>query len=342
MGSAAHRLHDARDRVTESTRRAHGSQRRADRTIDTSRTPGRRPLRSSGAACRSTSHTAHPAEDTHRVLRGHRRLLRRPAGLSRCAELRRSQVQRMAGDVFLPSTPALVRTHQAPPTGGAPHCGGGRGGRRWRRAGSPALALTSSLPRSTLVAEGVFEAVEPTDMAAALIRRERFRGDLLLRGGEAGFEAGSFLVRCAVPGEERPSLIGCEASTWQRPAVQVRWSSSCVCSWGVFAMCASLSPAGGEGRCRRGCVPRSRGRIRAVLRVAVSTATRSVKLSLYGNGDVRSSAAASSPPSAAARGAGGWRRKAGRQGRCPGSSAVCCSSVRRRLPGGSPNAHTPR
>ena len=120
------------------------SQRRADRTIDTSRTPGHRPLRSSGAACRSTSHTAHPAEDTHRVLRGHRRLLRRPAGLSRCAELRRSQVQRMAGDVFLPSTPALVRTHQAPPTGGVPHCCGGRGGRRWRRAGSPALAPTLS------------------------------------------------------------------------------------------------------------------------------------------------------------------------------------------------------
>ena len=83
--------------------------------------------------------------DTHRVLRGHRRLLRRPAGLSRCAELRRSQVPRMAGDVFLPSTPALVRTHQASPTGGVPHCGGRRGVRRWRRAGSPALALTSSL-----------------------------------------------------------------------------------------------------------------------------------------------------------------------------------------------------
>ena len=69
MGSAAHRLHDARDRVTESTRRAHGSQRRADRTIDTSRTPGHRPLRSSGAACRSTSHTAHPAGHSSRSSR---------------------------------------------------------------------------------------------------------------------------------------------------------------------------------------------------------------------------------------------------------------------------------
>jgi hypothetical protein len=73
----------------------------------------------------------------------------------------------------------------------------------------------------TLVAEDALEPVEPTDVAAALIRRERLRWDLLLRGREAGFEAGSFRVRCAVPGEERPSLIGCEASSWQRPAVQV-------------------------------------------------------------------------------------------------------------------------
>ena len=144
MGSAAHRLHDARDRVTESTRRAgvHNDARIEPSTHLALLVTGLD--ESSGAACRSTSHTAHPAWDTHRVLRGHRRLLRRPAGLSRCAELRRSQVPRMAGDVFLPSTPALVRTHQAPPTGGVPHCCGGRGGRRWRRAGSPALAPTLS------------------------------------------------------------------------------------------------------------------------------------------------------------------------------------------------------
>ena len=73
----------------------------------------------------------------------------------------------------------------------------------------------------TLVAEDVLEAVEPTDMAAALIRRETFCWDLLLRGREAGFEAGSLRVRCAVPGEERPSLVGCEAASRQRPAVQV-------------------------------------------------------------------------------------------------------------------------
>ena len=58
-------------------------------------------------------------------------------------------------------------------------------------------------------------------MAAALIRRERFRWDLLPGEREAGFEASSFRLRCAVPCEEGTNLIGCEASSWQRPAVQV-------------------------------------------------------------------------------------------------------------------------
>ena len=79
MGSTAHRLRDTRDRVTKSTRRAHASQRRADRTIDTSRTPVRRHLRSPGAAHHSTPHTPHSAKDTYRVLRCHCRLLQRPA-----------------------------------------------------------------------------------------------------------------------------------------------------------------------------------------------------------------------------------------------------------------------
>ena len=83
VGSAAHRLRDTRDRVTKSTRRAHASQRRADRTIDTSRTSVRRPLRSPGAAHRSTPHTPHPAKDTLRVLRCHCLLLQRPADFPR-------------------------------------------------------------------------------------------------------------------------------------------------------------------------------------------------------------------------------------------------------------------
>ena len=64
MGSTAHRLRHTRDRVTKSTRRAHASQRRTDRTIDTSRTPVRRHLRSPGAAHHSTPHTPDSAKDT--------------------------------------------------------------------------------------------------------------------------------------------------------------------------------------------------------------------------------------------------------------------------------------
>src|SRR4029079_12118925 len=95
-------------------------------------------------------------------------------------------------------------------------------------------------------------------VAAALIRRERFRWDLLLRGREAGFEAGSLRVRCAVPGEERPSLIGCEASSWQRPAVQVLLELLLR----VFRGClrhvrCSFIPTGGERRRRTSCVRRS-------------------------------------------------------------------------------------
>ena len=56
VGSAARRLRDARDRVTKSTRRAHASQRRADRTIDTPHFCWRARTES-GAAHRSTPHT---------------------------------------------------------------------------------------------------------------------------------------------------------------------------------------------------------------------------------------------------------------------------------------------
>ena len=72
-----------------------------------------------------------------------------------------------------------------------------------------------------LVAEDVLEAVEPTDMAAALIRREKFPlgpAAAWRRGWIRG--PGLFRVRCAVPGEESTSLLGCEPSSRQRPAVQ--------------------------------------------------------------------------------------------------------------------------
>src|SRR4029079_2578794 len=190
-------------------------------------------------------------------------------------------------------------------------------------------------------------------MAAALFRRETFCWDLLLRGREAGFQAGSLRVRCAVPGEERPSLVGCEAASRQRPAVQVRLELRLR----VFLGCLRHVPALPQSGRWRGSVPYElRPTINGSRRwvtcspsqwssaAAVSSATPSLKLSAYGNGDVRSSAAASSSPSPAGRGsASGWTRRTRGGGTvCPGSSAVFCSSFSRRLPGVSPTAHTPR
>lgn len=115
-----------------------------------------------------------------------------------------------------------------PGIGGVGVGGGSGGGNGLGGWGSVVMSLRFPVGRSsetratmTLAAKNVLEAVQPTDVAAPLVRRKRLRRNLLLSSGETLLEARPLFLRCPAPGKQCPRLVRCQAATGQRPAVQV-------------------------------------------------------------------------------------------------------------------------
>jgi hypothetical protein len=73
----------------------------------------------------------------------------------------------------------------------------------------------------SLAADQVFQAVEPADVSAPLVRFGARGVSLLFRRRDAGFQRSSFLLGGARPGKQRTRLVRCERGPRQLPAAQV-------------------------------------------------------------------------------------------------------------------------